>query len=83
MYFRRAATAFQIADFAKRAVAPLRTAWALAIEGLPVTSKLVVDLAVELMQLHKQRESLSAEEKDQKRALVGRIISRLQSISAD
>src|SRR5690349_19947962 len=48
VYFRRSATSFQIADFAKRAVAPLRTAWALAIEGLPVTSKLVVDLAVEL-----------------------------------
>jgi hypothetical protein len=54
VYFRRAATAFQIADFVKRAVAPLRTAWALAIEGLPVTSKLVVDLAVELMQLHRR-----------------------------
>jgi hypothetical protein len=54
VYFRRAATAFQVADFAKRAIAPLRTAWSLAIEGLPVTSKLVVDLAVELMQLHRR-----------------------------
>jgi hypothetical protein len=53
-YFRRAATAFQLADFAKRAVAPLRTAWMLAIEGLPATSRLVVDLAVELMQLHRR-----------------------------
>lgn len=52
-YFRRAATAFQIADFSKRAVAPLRTAWSLAIEGLPTTSKLLVELAVELMQLHR------------------------------
>lgn len=53
-YFRRAATAFQIADFSKRAVAPLRTAWSLAIDGLPSTSKLLVDLAVELMQLHRR-----------------------------
>jgi len=53
-YFRRAATAFQIADFPKRAVAPLRTAWSLAIDGLPATSKLLVDLAVELMQLHRR-----------------------------
>jgi hypothetical protein len=53
-YFRRAATAFQIADFPKRAVAPLRTAWSLAIDGLPGTSKLLVDLAVDLMQLHRR-----------------------------
>jgi hypothetical protein len=53
-YFRRAGTAFQIADFAKRAVAPLRTAWSLAIEGLPGTSKVLVELAVELMQLHRR-----------------------------
>ncbi len=53
-YFRRAASAFQIADFSKRAVAPLRTAWSLAMEGLPATSKLLVELAVELMQLHRR-----------------------------
>jgi len=53
-YFRRAATAFQIADFSKRAVAPLRTAWSLAIDGLPATSRLLVELAVELMQLHRR-----------------------------
>jgi tetratricopeptide (TPR) repeat protein len=53
-YFRRAATAFQIADFSKRAVAPLRTAWSLAIDGLPGTSKLLVELAMELMQLHRR-----------------------------
>jgi tetratricopeptide (TPR) repeat protein len=53
-YFRRAATAFQIADFSKRAVAPLRTAWSLSIDGLPGTSKLLVELAVELMQLHRR-----------------------------
>lgn len=53
VYFRRAATAFQIADFAKRAVAPLRTAWSLAIDGLPTTSRLLVELALELMQLHR------------------------------
>lgn len=52
-YFRRAATAFQIADFPKRAVAPLRTGWSLAIEGLPTTSKSLVELALELMQLHR------------------------------
>jgi hypothetical protein len=54
IYFRRAATAFQIADFAKRAVAPLRTAWTLAIDGLPATSKSLVDVAVELMQVHRR-----------------------------
>jgi tetratricopeptide (TPR) repeat protein len=53
-YYRRAATAFQMADFAKRAVAPLRAAWTLAIEGLPSTSKLLVELAIELMQLHRR-----------------------------
>lgn len=53
-YFRKAATAFQIADFSKRAVAPLRTAWSLAIDGLPGTSRLLVELAVELMQLHRR-----------------------------
>jgi hypothetical protein len=53
VYFRRAATAFQIAEFPKRAVAPLRTAWSLAIEGLPDTSAVLIDLAVELMQVHR------------------------------
>ena len=53
-YFRKAATAFQIADFSKRAVAPLRTAWSLAIDGLPGTSALVVELGIELMQLHRR-----------------------------
>ena len=54
IYFRRAATAFQLADFPKRGVAPLRTAWSLAIEGLPATSKLLVELGLELMQLHRR-----------------------------
>jgi hypothetical protein len=54
IYFRRAATAFQIADFPKRGVAPLRTAWSLAVEGLPATSKLLVELALELTQLHRR-----------------------------
>jgi hypothetical protein len=53
-YYRRAATAFQIADFCKRAVAPLRTAWSLAMQGLPATSKLLVEVAVELMQLYRR-----------------------------
>jgi tetratricopeptide (TPR) repeat protein len=53
-YFRRAATAFQIAAFAKRAVAPLRTAWSLALEGLPATSKPLVYVAVELVQLYRR-----------------------------
>ena len=52
-YFRRAATAFQIADFVKRAVAPMRTAWSLAIDNLPGTSKVLVELALEL-QLHRR-----------------------------
>jgi len=59
-YFRRAATAFQIADFSKRAVAPLRTAWSLAVDGLPGTSKLLVELALDLMQLQR-RLGLSAD----------------------
>ncbi len=54
VYFRRAATAFQMADFAKRGIAPLRTAWSLAMEGLPGTSKALVELALELMQLHRR-----------------------------
>jgi hypothetical protein len=53
-YYRQAATAFQIADFPKRAVAPLRTAWSLAIQGLPGTSKLLVLVAVELMHVYRQ-----------------------------
>jgi hypothetical protein len=53
IYFRRAAIAFQIAEFPKRAIAPLRTAWSLAIEGLPGTSRLLVELATELMQVHR------------------------------
>jgi tetratricopeptide (TPR) repeat protein len=54
IYFRRAATAFQIAEFPKRAVAPLRTAWTLAIDGLPGRSKLLVELAGELIQLQRR-----------------------------
>ena len=54
IYFRRAATAFQLADFLKRAIAPLRTAWTLAIDGLPGTSKLLVELAGELIQLQRR-----------------------------
>jgi hypothetical protein len=54
LYFRRAATAFQLADFPKRAVAPLRTAWSLGIEGLPGTSRQLVDVAIELMQVHRR-----------------------------
>jgi hypothetical protein len=54
IYFRRAATAFQIAEFPKRAVAPLRTAWSLAIEGLPAMSRLLVEIATELVQLHRR-----------------------------
>jgi tetratricopeptide (TPR) repeat protein len=54
-YYRQAATAFQIADFPKRAVAPLRTAWSLAIQGLPGTSKLLVGVAVELMHVYRQQ----------------------------
>jgi hypothetical protein len=54
VYFRRAATAFQIADFSKRAVAPLRTAWTLSIDGLPGTSALLVELALELISLHRR-----------------------------
>jgi len=54
VYFRRAATAFQMAEFAKRAVAPLRTAWTLSVEGLPGTSKSLVELASELIQVQRR-----------------------------
>lgn len=53
-YFRRAATAFQIADFLRRAVPPLRTAWLLALEGLPASSRALVDVAGELIQLQRR-----------------------------
>lgn len=59
-YARRAATAFQLADFPKRAVAPLRSAWALASDGLPGSSKVLIDVAIELIQVHK-RLGLSAD----------------------
>ena len=54
VYFRRAATAFQMAEFSKRAVAPLRTAGSLSVEGLPGTSKPLVELASELIQLQRR-----------------------------
>ncbi|RYZ06892.1 MAG: hypothetical protein EOO73_13960 [Myxococcales bacterium] len=54
LYYRRAATAFQIAEFPKRAVAPLRTAWTVAVENLPATSKALVELSLELMQLQRR-----------------------------
>lgn len=53
IYFRRAATAFQIANFPKRAVAPLRMAWSIAEDGLPGSSKMLVDVALELMQVQR------------------------------
>lgn len=54
LYFRRAATAFQIAEFPKRAIAPLRTAWTIAVENLPSTSKALVELSLELMQIQRR-----------------------------
>ncbi|HYQ14432.1 MAG TPA: hypothetical protein VEQ58_01700 [Polyangiaceae bacterium] len=54
IYYRRAATAFQIAEFSKRAVAPLRTAWTLAVDGLPGSSKVLVELAGDLIHLQRR-----------------------------
>jgi hypothetical protein len=54
LYFRRAATAFQIAEFPKRAIAPLRTAWTIAVESLPATSKALVEVSLELMQIQRR-----------------------------
>lgn len=54
IYFRRSAAAFQVAEFPKRAVAPLRTAWTLAIEALPTTSRALIEVALELVQLHRR-----------------------------
>lgn len=53
-YFRRASTAFQLADFSKRALAPLRTAWTLACDGLPATARALVEVGSELMQLQRR-----------------------------
>lgn len=53
-YYRRAATAFQLAGFTKRAVAPLRSGWTLAIDRLPGTARTLVEIAPELMQLYRQ-----------------------------
>jgi hypothetical protein len=52
-YYRRAATAFQLAAFPKRALGPLRTAWSLAVDGLPATSRVLIELSTELV--HVQR----------------------------
>jgi|SRR6478609_827597 len=54
IYYRRASTAFQIAEFPKRAVPPLRTAWALAVDGLPGSSKALVELASDLIYLQRK-----------------------------
>jgi hypothetical protein len=53
-YFRRAATAFQLAEFLKRAITPLRSAWTLAVEGLPGSSKALVEVATDLIQLQRR-----------------------------
>lgn len=54
LYFRRAATSFQLAQFTKRAIAPLRFAWTLAVEGLPQTSHSLVEVATELIQVNRK-----------------------------
>jgi len=54
LYFRRAATSFQLAQFTKRAIAPLRFAWTLAVEGLPQTSHSLVEVASELIQVNRK-----------------------------
>jgi tetratricopeptide (TPR) repeat protein len=59
-YFRRAATAFQLAAFTKRAIAPLRFAWTLAVDGLPQTSQSLVEIASELIQVN-QKVGLSSD----------------------
>jgi tetratricopeptide (TPR) repeat protein len=53
-YYRRAATAFQIAEFPRRAIAPLRLAWSVAVECLPQSSAQLVELGTELLQLQKR-----------------------------
>jgi tetratricopeptide (TPR) repeat protein len=54
LYYRRAATAFQLAEFPKRAIAPLRTSWTMAVESLPATSKPLVDIALDLIRIQKR-----------------------------
>ena len=52
-YFRRAAMAFVAAGFAKRAIAPLTSAWTLARAGLPSTGAVLPRVAEELSELLK------------------------------
>jgi hypothetical protein len=50
-YFRRSADGFGKAGFERRAVAPLRMAWAVARENLPVMSDALTEVSHELAQL--------------------------------
>jgi hypothetical protein len=52
-YFRRAAMAFVAAGFAKRAIAPLTSAWTLSRAGLPSTGAVLPRVAEELADLLK------------------------------
>jgi hypothetical protein len=50
-YFRRAASAFVAAGFARRAIAPLTSAWTLSRAGLPSTGSVLPEVARELSTL--------------------------------
>lgn len=53
-YFRRSASAFVSAGFEKRAIAPLRSAWATAKESVPRSAAVFIEISIELAQLQRQ-----------------------------
>jgi hypothetical protein len=53
-HYRRAGAAFIGAGFPKRALAPLRTAWALHLEALPKNPAALVSLTLDLAELQRE-----------------------------
>ncbi len=51
LYFRRSAAAFIGAGFDKRAVAPLRSAWTIARDGIPTFAGVLVEVSSELSEV--------------------------------
>jgi hypothetical protein len=53
LHYRRAAVAFVSAGFPKRALSPLRTAWALSVAALPANPEIFVALTLELSEVQR------------------------------
>jgi hypothetical protein len=53
-HYRRAGAAFIVAGFPKRALAPLRTAWALCVAALPANPSSFVSLTLDLAELQRE-----------------------------